>query len=105
MFWIPIIGPIIQGIVSIFTKVEDTSLGKYKQDVVLDTQIAKSSTTLTSAFHDDVGVRFTRDLIMFPVAVWMGIIGWDNLVVYQWPHLFIRIASYPPSLSELPYAV
>lgn len=105
MFWIPIIGPIIQGIVSVFTKVEDTSLGKYKADVDLDTSAIKGSTTITTAFHDDIGVRLTRDIIIFPVGVWMGFVTWNNIVVYKYPDLVWTVAAYPPSLANLPYAV
>jgi hypothetical protein len=105
MFWIPIIGPIIQGIVSLFTKVEDTKLEIHKADVNLDTQIVQSSTNITSVFHDDIGVRFTRDIILFPVAIWMGFVTWNNIVVYKYPDLIWTVAAYPPSLAELPYAV
>lgn len=105
MFWLPIIGPIIQGIVSIFTKAEDTALGKFQANVDLDKSAIQGSTTITTAFHDDIGVRLTRDIIMFPVAVWMGFVTWNNIVVYYYPHLTWTVAAYPPSLAELPYAV
>ncbi|SRR6266852_2750825 len=105
MFWIPIIGPIIQGIVSIFVKAKDVQLGIHQANVDLDKSIVQGSTTVTTAFHDDLGVRLARDLILFPVAVWMGFVTWNNIVVYRHPELVWTVAAYPPSLVELPYAV
>jgi hypothetical protein len=103
--WIPILGPIIDGIVSIFTKFQDTSIGKYKVDGTVDVEAIKASTQITEDFKDDVGVRLARDIIMFPVAIWTLIISWDNIVRANWPDLYLEVKAYPPSVEYLPYAV
>ena len=103
--WLPIIGPIIDGIVSIFTKYQDTELGKYTVDGKVDVEAMEASSQIITTTNTDIGVRLTRDLIMFPVAVWTAIISWDNIVVYAFPSVFLKVAPYPPSLAYLPYAV
>lgn len=102
--WIPLIGPIIDGIVSIFTKYQDTSLGKYTVDGKVDVAAMKASTTIIEATKDDIGIRILRDtLLIFPVA-WSGLVGWDTIVAKHWPHLMFHVVPYPPSLAYLPFA-
>ena len=103
--WLPIVGPIIDGIVAVFSKFQDTQLGKYKVDGSIDIEAMKASTDLAIATSTDIGVRLARDLIMFPVALWTAIISWDNLVVYVRPDWFWKVAPYPLPLAYLPYAV
>ncbi len=103
--WIPILGPIIQGIVSIFTSYESTQLGKYTVDGKVDVAAMEASTQLAIATQSDIGVRLARDLIMFPVAVWTALISWDNVILGIKPAWFIKIVAYPPALEFLPYAV
>lgn len=105
--WIPILGPIIDGIVSIFSKWQDTALGKYKVDGTVDVEAIKASTQITRDFRDDIGVRITRDIIMFPVAIWIGFISWNNIVCFYYPNLVWTVARYPAGsgLEFLPYAV
>jgi hypothetical protein len=103
--WIPIIGPIIDGVVSIFSKYQDTELGKYTVDGKVDVAAMQASNDLAIATTTDIGVRLVRDIIMFPVAVWTAIISWDSIVVYEYPEWFFKVAPYPPSLAYLPYAI
>lgn len=103
--WIPIIGPIINGIVSCFTSFQNTQVAKYTVDGKIDVEAMEASTQLAIATETDIGVRLARDLIMFPVAVWTALITWDNIVTYEYHGLFIKIAGYPPTLEFLPYAV
>jgi len=104
MFWIPLIGPIIQGIVSIFTGFQNTALGKYKVDGSVDIESIKASTAIIQATEDDVGIRILRDILILPPVIWAGIIGWDTIVAYEAPQLMFKVPVYPPSLSFLPYA-
>lgn len=105
--WIPIIGPIIDGIVSIFGKFEDTQLGKLKIDGdVAITQVNASRDTLRD-FKDDIGVRLARDIILFPTSVWTGLIVWDKIVAIRFPDLVWSVSplSTETGLAMLPYAV
>lgn len=105
--WIPIVGPIIDGVVSMFKKYQDTELGKRTIDAdVKKAEIAASTETLR-IFRDNIGVRITRDLIMFPVAVWTGLIVWDKIVDIPFPSLVWGVKPLDAStgLDFLPYAV
>ena len=102
--WIPIIGPIIDGVVHIFTKYEDTQLGKYTVDGKVDVESMKASTNIIEATKDDIGIRLLRDCaITMPVA-WSALIGWDTIVAIRYPALMFHVAPYPESVQWLPYA-
>lgn len=103
--WIPIIGPIIDGIVSIFSKYKDVELEKYKVDGQVDVETLKASTAIIESTKDDVGVRLARDIVIFPVAIWSAIIGWDTIVAIRWPELKFMVEKYPDSVAYLPGAV
>src|SRR6266481_7538697 len=115
--WIPIIGPIIQGIISIFTKKMDTTVQLTKIERDADTEEAKVSEHIIRDTQDDIGLRLMRDLICAPVVIWFGIIGWDTIISARQsgghgilfhpslePYIF-TVANYPESVAYLPYAV
>jgi hypothetical protein len=103
--FLPILGPIINGIVSIFTKAQDTALGKYQADATVATAEINASAQTITALKDDLGIQLSRDLILFGVAVNVAFVSWDNLVVHTYPDLYWKVSEYPPSLAFLPYAV
>jgi len=99
--WLPIIGPVIDGIVSVVKGFQDT---KVKLDTN-DLEEVKARMALLAALKDDIGIRLARDIVMFPVALWTALISWDTIVALRFPSLVYHVAPYPPSLSYLPYAV
>ena len=103
--WIPLIGPIIQGIVSIFTKKMDTDVQKLQINRSSDTDEAKVSAQIIHDTQDDIGLRLLRDVAITPVVVWSGLIGWDTIVAIRYPWLQFHVASYPDTVAYLPYAV
>jgi len=103
--WIPILGPIIDGIVKIFVNFSNTELGKYKVDGAVTIEGIKASAQVIRDTEDDIGVRLTRDIIMFPVACWTALYSWDTIVALRWPYLMFKVADYPPQVSYLPMAV
>ena len=95
--WLPLLGPIIQGLSSIFTSFSDVNIEKIKQ-------VEGETTASVQIIHDtndSVSLRIMRDLVCFPVVVWAGIIGWDTIVIGWWPEAFLRIVPYPESVSYL----
>lgn len=99
--WIPLLGPIIQGLTSIFTSFSNVDIEKIKQvegETVTSAQIIHDT-------NDDIALRIMRDLVCFPVVVWAFLIGWDTVTVGWWPEAFLQIVPYPQSVSYLPYAV
>lgn len=103
--WIPLIGPIIQGLTSGILKSKDTELEKLKVDADIHKSDASTSLSVLEAFKDDIGIRFMRDLVCFPVVVWTMLIGWDTIVALRYPYMKFNVAEYPTSVSYLPYAV
>lgn len=102
--WIPLVGPIIDGIVSIFTKYQDTKLGTLQANLTADVTDAQTSAQIIEATKDDIGLRILRDAaLVFPVA-WSALIGYDTLVSYRWPDYMFHVNAYPPSVEYLPYA-
>ncbi len=107
--FLPIIGPIIQGIlgpiVSIFSKWQDTKLGTITVERQQDTEEAKISAQIIHDTQDDIGLRLMRDLVCFPVVVWSSLIGWDTIVAARYPWLMFHVEKYPDTVAYLPYAV
>lgn len=78
---IPVIGPIVQGVVDLFKQRADidlqktldankTALGKQTDTNKTDVAVLQTRLALALATKDDLGVKLMRDLIMYPVAVW-----------------------------------
>ena len=103
--WIPLIGPILQGLFntvsSIYSKFKDTQLGMRQAEV----DEAKVSADIIHTTNDDIGLRIMRDALCAPVVVWMGIIGWDTIIVRHFPNLVFIVEKYPDSVAYMPYAV
>lgn len=103
--WIPLVGPIIDGIVSIFSKWQDTELGKKKIDGQIYTEEVRSSTQTLRDFHDDIGVRICRDIILLPGSLWVGSIVWSKFIERHYPDLVWAVNPIPESVSYLPMAI
>lgn len=105
--FLPIIGPIIQGLVSIFTKVEDTKVEVLKTTQGTQVAEAQVSAQIIKTTQDDIGLRLMRDLLIFPVIVWTFLLCWDTIIAessfkgYMW-----HVASFEKTGAPyLPYAV
>lgn len=103
--FLPIIGPIIQGIISIFTKVEDTKVEVLKTTQGTQVEEAKVSAQIIQTTQDDIGLRLMRDLLCFPTVMWACLIGWDTIVAFRYPDWMFHVPPYPDSVAYLPYAV
>lgn len=109
---LPIVGPIIQGIVDAFNKYQDvslqkqvdknkTALGKQESTDNTDVSIIQARTEVAIAFKDDIGTRLIRDLVMFPVATWTACYYYTLMVPdYSW-----KVLTPPESMQYIPYAV
>lgn len=102
--WIPLLGPIIQGVSSIFTgyfSKETVALQTAAQVTIAETQ---TSAQIIHDTNDDISLRIMRDAaLVFPV-IWGGLIGWDTIVSHNWPWLMFHVNNYPASVEYLPYA-
>jgi hypothetical protein len=103
--WIPLLGPILQGLASIVTPFfnEKGIAVKAAADVTIaETQ---ASVQVLQTFHDDIALRILRDAICLPVAVWAMLMGWDTIVAKHWPKLMWHTAGFPDSVQYIPYVV
>jgi hypothetical protein len=108
--FLPIIGPIIQGITSIFTKAMDTKVEVLKTERGADVQEAQVSSQIIHDTQDDIGLRLMRDILCFPTVMWAFLIGWDTIIAdpqqvlipHEW---MFHVANYPQTVGYLPYAV
>jgi hypothetical protein len=109
---IPIVGPIIQGVVDIFNKKSDvdlqktlsanlTALEKQKDLSKADVAIIQARTQIALAHKDDLGARLVRDLIMFPVGVHTCLYYWNlSFPMYGW-----GVTEPTQAMQYIPYAV
>lgn len=102
--WIPLLGPILQGLSSIVGSI--TNLGAVKLQTAAQTTIAETqaSVQIIQATNDDIGIRILRDASLVMPVLWSMFMGWDTIVADRWPSLMWHTANYPTSVSYLPYA-
>lgn len=103
--WIPVIGPIIEGIVSIFNKKMDTDVQQAKIKSETDIAVYQTTNDLTRAFVNDIGVRVCRDIIMFPGSIYCGTIIWDRFMDIRHPDWVWGVLPLQGAMEYLPYAL
>jgi hypothetical protein len=109
---IPVVGPIIQGVVDLFKQRADvdlqktlsantTALEKSKDLNKTDVAIIMARMQIALAHKDDLGARLVRDLIMFPVGV-HTCLYYFNLCfpMYAW-----GVKEPTAAMQYIPYAV
>lgn len=105
MLWLPLVGPILQGLfstaTSIFTKFQDTKLGMRVQEV----EEEKVSAQIIATTNDDIALRILRDGLCLGPVVWCMLGSWDTIVAIRYPNWMFHIAPFPESMAYLPYAV
>lgn len=104
--WIPIVGPIIQGITGIFTKAMDTKVAMAKTTADRDVAEAQVSAQIIHDTNDDIGLRLMRDMACLPVVVWTMLMGWDTIIAKtSWNTYMWHVPDYPESVRYIPYAI
>jgi hypothetical protein len=103
--WIPLLGPILQGLFSlvtgIYSKFKDTQLGMRVQEV----EEAKVSAQIIATTNDDICLRMMRDAACLPVVVWTMLIGWDTIISSHYKAWMWHVNPYPDKVGYLPYVV
>lgn len=105
--WIPVIGPIINGIVSIYSKNQDTKVIQIKEDSANRQLETKTSAQIIEATKDDIGLRIARDIVVWPVCIWTALLSWDTIIAESsFRSWMFHVASFEQtSAPYLPYAV
>jgi len=104
--WIPLLGPILQGLFNIvgtvYSKFKDTQLGMRVQDVE-EEKVAQQIVQTNSAY---IGYRILTEAVCAPVCIWTMLVTWDTIVALRYPELMWHVASFEQtSVPYLPYAV
>lgn len=113
---LPIVGPIIQGVVDLFIKKADvdlqksvdankTALGKQIDANKTDVAIIQTRADVVMAFREDLGVKLMRDVIMYPVAVWTLVFYYCLTFKGLMPDHVWEVGTPPEAMQYIPYAV
>lgn len=102
---IPILGPIFDGVLSIYKQKTNTEVTKIKMEDDMVVQGMQSSNQLVTLFANDVMVRVCRDIIMFPGSVYCGTIIWDRWIALKYPELVWGVLPLQGVMEYLPYAL
>lgn len=100
--WIPIIGPVIDGIVSIWKGYQNVDVAKYTIDGKIDIAAFQAASANIAATKDDIGIRLLRDLALTPACIWIALIGWDTIFAINHPHWMFHVEKFPDSVSYYP---
>lgn len=98
MFWLPLIGPILQGVASIFS-------GYFSEKAQISVAETQASAQIIHDTSDDILLRIIRDLMILPGAAWFALGGWDTIIAHSHPEWRIIVSEFPPQLAYYPYAV
>lgn len=102
---IPVLGPIVDGVVSIYKQKTDTEVSKMKIDNDLTVQGMQASNQLVNLFASDAMVKACRDIIMVPGSIYCGTIIWDRYVSLRYPELVWGVLPLQGAMEYLPYAL
>lgn len=102
---IPILGPLIDGVVNIYKQKTNTEVSKKKIDADFDTQAMQTTNALVTTFANDTMVKVCRDIIMVPGSVYCGTIIWDRFMDIRHPELVWGVLSLQGAMEYLPYAL
>lgn len=107
MLWLPVIGPIINGIVTIFTKKQDNALETLKTTTSADVEDAKTIYSFLEVMKDDQSLKAIRNIILIGPAIWIFLLSYDTILAksyfkdYMW-----GVASFEDTGAPyIPYAV
>lgn len=109
--WLPVLGPILQSILSsatsIYGKFKDTELGKAQVEGQVRQTEVNASVQLTTAFKDDTSLKVMRDLLIAPIVIWSALGYWDKIIEHTHPEWVVQIHAFPDGspLAYLPFAV
>lgn len=103
--WIPLLGPIIQGISSIFGGYFSEKTAVVQAGAQVTIAETQASVGIIQATQDDILLRILRDMVCLPVVGWSMLIGWDTIVAKRFPDWMFHVADYPATVAYIPYAV
>lgn len=103
--WIPLIGPILQGIFTTGASIYATFKSTQVEQIKADVETAKVSAQIIHDTNDDIALRILRDALCLGPVAWCLLGSWDTIVAIRFPWLMFHVEKYPASMGYLPYAV
>ncbi len=113
MLWLPLIGPILQGLFSTASSIYSSFKSTQVEQIKADVETEKVSAQIIHDTNDDIGIRIWRDVALAMPVVWGTLIGWDtiigarrsdNTLWHPWASEWMfHVGNYPESVSYLPY--
>lgn len=103
--WIPLLGPILQGIGSIYTTFTSKEIAQIQATTTTTVAETQASVAIIQATNDDICLRILRDALCAPVVVWCMLGTWDTIVAHHYPRLMFLVEKFPPTMAFMPYAV
>lgn len=112
--FIPLLGPIIQGISSIFSSFFNKEIAVVQAGAQVAISETQATTQIIHDTQDDILLRILRDAAILPVVAWTALIGWDTIIGARqsngqlWHHWasdwMFHVGDYPQSVGYIPYA-
>lgn len=102
---LPIVGPIVDGIVAVVKGHQDTTVKLAQTEAGVTTSAFSATTQTLEIFKNDIGVRICRDIIMFPGSIYCGTIIWDRFMALRHPDLVWGVLPLQGAMEYLPYAL
>lgn len=103
MLWLPLIGPILQGLfttaTTVYSKFKDTEVAKR----TADTADAQVGATMVANNMQYLSIRIMTDAALVMPVVWSALIGWDTIVAKRFPDAMFHVVNYPESVQYIPY--
>lgn len=103
--FIPVLGPLIDGVVTVYKNKTDAQLKNKQLDNDLTVQGMQASNQLVTLFANDGMVRACRDIIMVPGSVYCGTIIWDRFMDLRHPEWVWGVLPLTGAMEYLPYAL
>ncbi len=107
MLWLPLIGPILQGLAttagSIYVKYKDTEAAKLQTNRTADIEEAKIGAAQVTNNQEYIGIRILTDAALVMPVIWGALIGWDTIVAIRYPWLKFNVSDYPTNVQYIPY--
>jgi hypothetical protein len=101
--WIPLIGPILQGLFSTGASIYATFKSTEVEEIKAGVTDAQTAAQIIQTTNDDIGLRILRDAaLVFPVF-WSAIIGWDTIYAGHWNGWAWVVPDYPDNVKYIPY--
>ena len=102
--WIPLLGPILQGLFSTASSIYSTFKSTQVEQIKADVETSKVAAQIIRDTNDDIGLRILRDAAILGPVIWSALISYDTIVSHRWPQYMFHVNDFPSNVGYIPYA-